>query len=530
MADGMGGRVAAPATTDNRPPLGGTTRGRYDGPLSTTALRMTRILLGKGLAGPVELDARYGNRHGLVAGATGTGKSVSLMVLAEGFSRLGVPVFLADVKGDMAGLAMPGERTGRVAERVAALGLEDFRPEGNPVVLWDLWGELGHPLRVTVSEMGPVLLARILELSDAQAGVLDIVFRYADDEGLLLLDLKDLKALIAHAAEMRQEIGARYGLLSPASVAAVQRALLRLENEGAERFFGEPSLRLSDLLLPAADGRGPIHVLAAERLIRSPRLYSSFLLWLLSELFEQLPEVGDLPLPKLLFFFDEAHLLFGDCPAPLRQRIEQVVRLIRSKGMGVYFCSQLPDDVPPEILSQLGLRIQHGLRAFTPRDQKALKLVAETFVPNPAIDVRAALTTLGIGEALLSALGERGIPKPVDRVLMLPPRCRIGALSSAERSALRAASPIGGRYDRALDRHSAYEALAERARAAASPSSRGPPLPNPRSEPPAPAPQRRTRQGAGEALVQSTLRSIGSALGRSLVRGVLGSLLGGRRR
>ncbi len=386
---------------------------------------MHRILLGKGLSGLVHFDPRYGNRHGLVAGATGTGKSVSLMLLAEGFSRLGVPVFLADVKGDMAGLAMPGSLSGRIAERVGILGLEDFRPEGNPVVLWDLWGEQGHPLRVTVSEMGPVLLARIFELSDAQSAVLDIAFRYADEEGLLLLDLKDLRALLSHVGERRQEIGTRYGLLSANSLAAVQRALLRIENEGGERFFGEPSLRLSDLLAPTAEGRGPIHILAAERLIRSPRLYSSFLLWLLSELFEQLPEVGDPPLPKLVFFFDEAHLLFGDCPSALRQKIEQVVRLIRSKGVGVYFCSQLPDDVPQEILAQLGLRIQHGLRAFTPRDQKALKLVAETFVPNPAIDVRATLTTLGIGEALVSVLGERGIPQPVDRVVMapaLPPR------------------------------------------------------------------------------------------------------------
>ncbi|GIX33194.1 MAG: hypothetical protein KatS3mg125_1150 [Lysobacterales bacterium] len=491
---------------------------------------MHRILLGKGLSGLVHFDPRYGNRHGLVAGATGTGKSVSLMLLAEGFSRLGVPVFLADVKGDMAGLAMPGSLSGRIAERVGILGLEDFRPEGNPVVLWDLWGEQGHPLRVTVSEMGPVLLARIFELSDAQSAVLDIAFRYADEEGLLLLDLKDLRALLSHVGERRQEIGTRYGLLSANSLAAVQRALLRIENEGGERFFGEPSLRLSDLLAPTAEGRGPIHILAAERLIRSPRLYSSFLLWLLSELFEQLPEVGDPPLPKLVFFFDEAHLLFGDCPSALRQKIEQVVRLIRSKGVGVYFCSQLPDDVPQEILAQLGLRIQHGLRAFTPRDQKALKLVAETFVPNPAIDVRATLTTLGIGEALVSVLGERGIPQPVDRVVMAPPRCRLGPLTAEERGVLRAASPIGARYDHLLDRHSAYEALTERAREAAFPRSSPPPVAIPRPETRAPSPPRRSRQGVGEAFVQSTLRSIGSALGRSLVRGVLGSLLGGRRR
>lgn len=490
---------------------------------------MNAFRLGRGLGGHVQFDARYGNRHGLIAGATGTGKSVSLMVLAEGFSRLGVPVFLADVKGDMAGLALPGELSGRVAERVRALGLDDFRPEGNPVVLWDLWGEAGHPLRVTVSEMGPVLLSRILELSDAQAGVLDIAFRYADDEGLLLLDLNDLKALIAHAAAQRALLSARYGLISSASLAAVQRALLRLENQGAARFFGEPSLRLADLLKTAADGRGLIHILAAERLIQSPRLYSSFLLWLLSELFEQLPEVGDAPLPKLVFFFDEAHLLFADCPPTLRQRIEQVVRLIRSKGVGIYFCSQLPDDVPQEILSQLGLRIQHALRAFTPRDQKALRMVAETFVPNPAIDVRAALTTLAIGEALVSVLGEGGIPQPVDRVLMVPPQCRLGPLSASERSAIRAASPIGGYYDRALDRRSAYEVLAERAREAMDEVPLHPPK-TPRGEVPTTTAPRRRRQGPGGAFVQAALRAIGSALGRSLVRGVLGSLAGRRRR
>ena len=343
---------------------------------------MSDILVGKGEY-PVRLLAKYGNRHGLIAGATGTGKSVSLMVLAEGFSRMGVPVFLADVKGDIAGLAVAGTMNERIAQRVADIGIDGYVNEANPVVFWDLFGQLGHPVRTTVSEMGPTLLNRILELNEVQSGVLDIVFKLADDRGLLLLDLDDLRALLNFVVENRAEVGKEYGLVSSASVGAIQRALLRLEQEGGEQFFGEPALQLEDLLRQDLSGRGLIHVLAADRLILKPRLYSSFLLWLLSELFENLPEVGDIAQPKLVFIFDEAHLLFDDCPPALQQRVEQVVRLIRSKGVGVYFCSQNPDDVPGDILGQLGNRIQHALRAYTPRDQKAGRTAAETFVPYP---------------------------------------------------------------------------------------------------------------------------------------------------
>nr|HMM25166.1 DUF853 family protein [Pseudoxanthomonas mexicana] len=350
---------------------------------------MDPILLGKGITDdiPVTLQPKFGNRHGLVAGATGTGKTVTLMTLAEGFSRMGVPVFMADVKGDVAGLAVAGDGSERVMQRAKDIGIADYAPGANPVIFWDLYGKLGHPVRTTVSEMGPTLLSRILELNDTQSGVLDIVFKLADDRGLLLLDLEDLRALLGLVAAERKDISTSYGLVSTQSVGAIQRALLRLEQEGGEMFFGEPALELADLMRTNTDGRGVIGILAADQLILKPRLYSSFLLWLLSELFETLPEVGDLDKPKLVFVFDEAHLLFDDAPPALQQRIEQVVRLIRSKGVGVYFCSQFPDDVPDNILGQLGNRVQHALRAFTPRDQKAVKTAAETFVPNPKLDV-----------------------------------------------------------------------------------------------------------------------------------------------
>ena len=368
---------------------------------------MNDILIGKGET-PVHLLAKYGNRHGLVAGATGTGKSVSLMVIAEGFSRLGVPVFLADVKGDVAGLAMPGSMNPKIAERVAQIGIEGYANEANPVVFWDLYGKSGHPVRATVSEIGPTLLARMLELNDTQSGVLDIAFKLADDHGWLLLDLDDLRALLGFVAEHRKEISTDYGLVSAPSIGAIQRALLRLEQDGDAQFFGEPALELADLMRTDLNGRGVINVLAADQLILRPRLYSSFLLWLLSELFENLPEVGDLEKPKLVFVFDEAHLLFDDAPPALRQRVEQVVRIIRSKGVGVYFCSQFPDDVPDDILGQLGNRIQHALRAYTPRDQKAVRTAAETFVANPGVDVAQAISQLGTGEALgVDAAGKR---------------------------------------------------------------------------------------------------------------------------
>jgi uncharacterized protein len=499
---------------------------------------MKDILIGLGEA-QVWLQGRYANRHGLVAGATGTGKSVSLMLLAEGFSRLGVPCLIADAKGDIAGLAAAGSPHARIDERVQRIGIEDYAQQGNPVVFWDLWGELGHPVRATISEIGPTLLARMLGLNDTQEGVLNVVFRAADDAGLLLLDLKDLRALLAHVNENRAELSQRYGLVNPASLAAIQRALLRLEAEGAEYFFAEPALQLDDLMRQDLSGRGVINILAAERLILQPRLYSSFLLWLLSELFERLPEVGDTDLPKLVFFFDEAHLLFNDCPPALRQRVEQVVRLIRSKGVGVYFCSQNPDDIPNEILGQLGNRIQHALRAFTPRDQKAVRSAAETFVPNPRLDVVETITTLGVGEALVSTLGERGIPQPVQRTLIAPPRCRMGPLAPEERAAVRARSPVGSRYDQAIDRESAYEMLKRQAEAAAQSAALEAEEQARADEAAAaaraaekarPAAKRSgNRQGVGEAFLKSAVRTVGTSIGREISRGLLGSLFGGKR-
>jgi uncharacterized protein len=497
---------------------------------------MGDILLGKGDE-QLFLQGRYGNRHGLVAGATGTGKSVTLLVMAEGFSRLGVPVVIADAKGDIAGLAVPGTPHERIAERVERIGIPDYEQSGSPVVFWDLWGEQGHPVRTTITEMGPTLLARLLELNDTQEGVLNVAFRVADEAGLLLLDMKDLRALLNHVAEKRQEISAQYGLVNTASIGAIQRALLRMESEGGERFFGEPSLELADLMRQDLSGRGIINVLAAEKLILRPRLYSSFLLWLLSELFERLPEIGDQPLPKLIFVFDEAHLLFNDCPPALRQRVEQVVRLIRSKGVGVYFCSQNPDDVPNEILGQLGNRVQHALRAFTPRDQKAVRTAAETFVPNPGVDVVRTITTLGTGEALVSLLGERGVPQPVQQALICPPRCRMGAITPEERATIRARSPVGSRYDTAVDRESAYEILARHAEESAVAAARDAEAAARAKEAEAARkaaerarPRASSRQGYGEAMAKSTVRTIGNTIGRELARGLLGSLLGGKRR
>ena len=495
---------------------------------------MTQILIGKGEQ-PVHLLAKYGNRHGLVAGATGTGKTVSLMVLAEGFSRLGVPVFMADVKGDVAGLAMPGTSSEKITQRVAEIGIPDFAHEGNPVVFWDLLGKSGHPVRTTVSEIGPSLLGRILELNDVQSGMLEIVFKLADDQGLLLLDLDDLRALLKFVAENRKEISTEYGLVSTQSVAAIQRALLSLEREGGEELFGEPALELGDLLRTDLNGRGVINILAADQLILKPRLYSSFLLWLLSELFETLPEVGDLDKPKLVFCFDEAHLLFDDAPPSLRQRVEQVVRIIRSKGVGVYFCSQFPDDVPNEILGQLGNRIQHALRAYTPRDQKAVRTAAETFVANPKLDVAEVIAQLGVGEALVSTLQEKGVPMPVQRTLIAPPRSRIGAITPEERATVRTRSPVGDRYDSRVNRESAYEILGKRV--ATAESSATPAAP---SKAGAQAPARGPlgellwgtgrRQGMVETMGKQAARTVGSQIGRQILRGVLGGIAGGSRR
>ncbi|HEY3064166.1 MAG TPA: helicase HerA-like domain-containing protein [Methylomirabilota bacterium] len=501
-----------------------------------------QILLGKGTQ-PVYLLAKYGNRHGLVAGATGTGKTVSLMVIAEGFSRLGVPVFLADVKGDVAGLAMPGLMNEKVQARAKQTGVQGYTSEACPVVFWDIYGKAGHPVRTTVSEMGPSLLARILELNDTQAGVLEIAFKLADDRGLLLLDLDDLRALLGFVGDNRKEISSAYGLVSAASIAAIQRALLTLDREGGQLMFGEPALELADLMRTDLGGRGVVSILAADQLILKPRLYSSFLLWLLSELFENLPEVGDLDRPKLVFCFDEAHLLFDDAPPALRQRVEQVVRIIRSKGVGVYFCSQFPDDVPNEILGQLGNRVQHALRAYTPRDQKAVRTAAETFVPNPALDVAEVISQLGVGEALVSTLQEKGVPAPVERTLIAPPRCRMGAITPEERAAVRARSPVGAKYDHTVNRESAYEILTHRTAASVSPAPPGSAAPErPASSPAKPEPTApggglgeliwgtKRRQGMVETMAKQAARTVGNEIGRQVLRGVLGGILGGARR
>jgi DNA helicase HerA-like ATPase len=505
---------------------------------------MEQILIGKGDQ-LVYLLPKYGNRHGLVAGATGTGKTVSLMVLAEAFSRLGVPVFMADVKGDVSGLAMPGTSNDKIKERVAQIGMTGYTQEASPVVFWDLYGKAGHPVRTTVSEIGPSLLGRLLELNDTQSGVLDVAFKLADDRGLLLLDLDDLRALIGFVADNRKDVSSHYGLVSVQSVSAIQRALLSLEREGGESLFGEPALELTDLVRTDLNGRGVINILAADQLILKPRLYSSFLLWLLSELFENLPEVGDLDKPKLVFCFDEAHLLFDDTPPALQQRVEQVVRLIRSKGVGVYFCSQFPDDVPDQILGQLGNRLQHALRAFTPRDQKAVRTAAETFVANPKLDVAQTIGKLGVGEALVSTLQDKGVPMPVERTLICPPRCRTGAVTAEERGAVRARSPIGSKYDARVNRESAYEILNKRTAStkAAGPEPSRPQAPtSPSAAPPVNQPSGQSsgalneflwgtkrRQGMVETMAKQAARTVGSQVGRQILRGVLGGILGGAR-
>ncbi|HBG95485.1 MAG TPA: ATP-binding protein, partial [Chromatiaceae bacterium] len=418
------------------------------------------ILIGKGTH-PVSIRPQMANRHGLVAGATGTGKTVTLQRLAEQFSRLGVPVFLADVKGDLAGISQAGGGNDRVAERVVELGLqaEGFRYAACPVILWDLYGEQGHPVRTTISEMGPMLLSRLLELNDVQQGVLTICFRVADENGLLLLDMQDLRAMLTYVADHAAALRTRYGNVSAASVGAIQRRLLTLEDQGGRLLFGEPALDLADLMQTDEHGHGVVNVLAADRLIRNRALYATFLLWLLSELFEQLPEVGDPHKPKLVFFFDEAHLLFDDAPKVLIDKVEQVVRLIRSKGVGVYFVTQSPMDVPDEVLGQLGNRVQHALRAFTPRDQKAVRAAAQTFRQNPDLDSEQTITTMGVGEALASTLDSDGIPGIVQHIKVAPPGSQLGPVTPEQRRALMASSLVAGIYDRTIDRESAYEIL-----------------------------------------------------------------------
>jgi len=479
--------------------------------------------------GEADIDLLPGvaNRHGLIAGATGTGKTVSLRVLAEAFSDGGVPVFLADIKGDLTGLAETGGDHPKVRERAAQFGLGDDYYRGYPVTFWDLFGEQGHPVRTTVSEMGPQLFARILGLNDTQEGVLNLIFKVADDQGLLLLDLKDLRAMAIFVADHAAELRSAYGNVSAASVGAIQRGLLVLEEQGGDKFFGEPALDLDDLM-QTDNGRGMINLLAADKLMRSPRLYATFLLWLLAELFERLPEVGDPPKPKLVFFFDEAHLLFDDAPKALVDQIEQVVRLIRSKGVGIYFITQNPVDLPDTVLGQLGLKVQHALRAFTPRDQKAVKTAAETFRTNPKLDVQTAIMDLGVGEALVSVLDKKGVPSIVERALVRPPRSRLQPLDSAEKGRVIRNSLLAGHYEKVIDRESASEIL--QARAAQSQQQAEVERQRKEAEKLTSRPAPRGREDVFEAAAKSAARAIGSSLGRQIIRGVLGAMFGGGRR
>ena len=510
---------------------------------------------GEGYGLPQSLLLKYGNRHGLIAGATGTGKTVTLQILAEGFSAAGVPVFLSDVKGDLSGLGAPGSATHKLHEpfmaRAKTIGL-DLHYRSFPVTFWDMFGEQGHPVRATIAEMGPLLLSRLLELTEPQEGVLNVAFRLADEEELPLLDLKDLQALLVFVGENAEQISTRYGLVATASIGAIQRRLLVLENEGGAKLFGEPALDLADLMLVDASGAGRINILAADRLMNSPRLYATFLLWLLSELFESLPEVGDPDKPKLVFFFDEAHLLFADAPRALVTKVEQVARLIRSKGVGVYFITQNPADVPENILGQLGNRVQHALRAFTAKDQKDLKMASETYRPNPRFQTEDAIRDVGTGEAVTSMLENKGIPGVVERTLIRPPASQLGPIDPGTRAQLLAASPLRGKYDTAVDRESAYEKLRARAdqaaRAAQAEAAPPPVSPWDRGADPADdgyrqarrydggqtetAPKPRSSAGRsdsiGTAFAKSFARQLGSRTGQAVVRGILGSLFKSR--
>ena len=517
------------------------------------------IFVGKGDITAM-LSLAFSNRHGLVTGATGTGKTVTLQVLAEGLSRAGVPVFAADIKGDLSGISVVGEAKEALVTRAKGLGF-DYQPDEFPAVFWDVFGEQGHPVRATISEMGPLLLSRMMELNDVQEGVLNIAFRVADEQGLLLLDHKDLRAMLAYLAEHADELTTQYGNVSKATIGTIQRQLLVLDNQGATKFFGEPALALSDLMKKSSDGRGYVNILVADKLMQSPRLYATFLLWLLSELFEEMPEVGDLDKPKLVFFFDEAHLLFNDAPKALLDRIEQVVRLIRSKGVGVFFVTQNPIDVPDRVLGQLGNRVQHALRAFTPRDQKAVAAAAQTFRPNPKLDTAQVITELAKGEALVSFLEGNGTPAIVERVMVRPPSARIGPITPQERAAIQAKSPVKGKYDTAVDAESAYEVLQKRVGQTAQP---GAPVGQPGAPQGAPAgggllgtiggmlggifgtsTPRGTRLTPGQAIARDITRSVtnrvagqivgslgkslggsmGNTVGRAIVRGALGGIL-----
>ena len=488
------------------------------------------LLVAKNQATELVLLPALANRHGLIAGATGTGKSVTLQSLAQGFSSIGVPVFMADVKGDLAGLAKAGGSNAKIAERAKSLKI-DIAYAACPVVFWDVFGKGGHPVRATISDMGPLLLARMLDLNEVQEGVLNLVFRIADDHGLLLLDAKDLRAMLQHVGDNAAQFTTEYGNVSTASIGAIQRGLMTLENQGAAQFFGEPMLDIADLM-QTANGKGVVNILAADQLMNSPKLYGTFLLWMLSELFEHLPEVGDVEKPKLVFFFDEAHLLFADAPKALLAKIEQVVRLIRSKGVGVYFVTQNPLDIPDTVLGQLGNRVQHALRAFTPRDQKAVKSAAETMRPNPKLKVEQAITELEVGEALVSMLDEKGRPTIVERAFIVPPGSRIGPISEDERKQVISSSTVYGHYEKTVDRESAYEKLKGRTEEKTVESSKPKPESSvlndvlfgktgPRGG--------KQSQGLIEAMAKSAVRTMGSTAGREIIRGVLGSILGKRR-
>ena len=508
------------------------------------------LLIAKNDKQELFLLPQMANRHGLVTGATGTGKTVTLQSLAESFSRIGVPVFLSDIKGDLSGVSKAGGGNAKVTARVEQLKLENFAHRGYPVTFWDVFGQKGHPLRATVSDMGPLLLGRMLNLNEVQQGVMALVFKIADDNGLLLLDLKDLRAMVQSVGDNSGEYTTEYGNISTASIGAIQRGLLQIETQGGDKLFGEPMLNIADLMQTDSNGYGMINILAADQLMTSPKVYSTMLLWLMSELYENLPEAGDLAKPKLVFFFDEAHLLFNDAPAVLLDKIEQVVRLIRSKGVGVYFITQNPADVPDKVLGQLGNRVQHALRAFSPRDQKAVKSAAETMRDNPKLDEATIITELGVGEALVSCLDEKGTPGIVERALIVPPQGQIGPITEAERKAVIQASLLAGHYEKAVDHESAYEILkgrtavkqAEAATPQSAPASSGGGIGdmlggifggnsgsgnngsgNKGSS------RASNRQSIGEALVKSAARSIGSTVGREIIRGVLGSILGGRR-
>ncbi len=469
------------------------------------------------------LPLKWGNRHGLVAGATGTGKTVTLQNLAEGFSNAGVPVFLSDIKGDLSGMCRESEMEDFLVKRAKLIGLlDEYEGQEFPVVFWDLFGKQGHPVRTTISEIGPLLLARMLELNDTQEGVLNIAFRVADEQGLLLLDLKDLRALLNAVNEQRKEISAEYGNVSPQSIGAIQRGLLRLEDQGGDQFFGEPALDLKDFIRTDKDGRGMVNILAADKLMNSPRLYGTFLLWMLSELFEELPEAGDADRPKLVFFFDEAHLLFNDAPKPLLEKVEQVVRLIRSKGVGVFFVTQSPDDVPDSVLGQLGNRIQHALRAFTPKQQKAIRMAAQTYRPNPAFDVEDVITAMGVGEALVSTLEKKGQPSIVQRTMVRPPSSKLGPVSRGVRKSVMMDSDLSDKYDETVDNESAYEILQERAEKAAKQAEKAEAKPKKKKS--------SNRQSVSEAAIKSLVRSMSSSAGRTITREIMRGIMGAFKR